>query len=112
MRPLPASTTEPAVVSRRPGRFRGESRVVVTTADGAEARGLWFAGRPALGLRPWADLDAAEPGALPAVAERLGAGASIMVAYGGDDTERALRRRVPAAATPLGLALLRPAAGG
>ena len=30
-----------------------------------------------------------------------------MVAYGGDDTERALRRRVPAAATPLGLALLR-----
>ena len=106
MRPLPASTAEPACVSRRPGRFRGESRVVVTTADGAEARGLWFAGRPALGLRPWADLDAAEPGALLAVAERLGPGGSIMVAYGGDDTERALRRRVPAAATPLGLALL------
>jgi hypothetical protein len=30
-----------------------------------------------------------------------------MVGYGGDDTERALRRRVPPAATPLGLALLR-----
>ena len=35
-----------------------------------------------------------------------------MVAYGGDETEHALRRRVPPAATPLGLALLVPAAGG
>jgi hypothetical protein len=30
-----------------------------------------------------------------------------MVGYEGDDTERALRRRVPPAATPLGLAMLR-----
>jgi hypothetical protein len=30
-----------------------------------------------------------------------------MVRYGDDDTERALRTRVPPAATPLGLALLR-----
>ncbi len=30
----------------------------------------------------------------------------MMVAYEGDETERALRRRVPAAATPLGLAML------
>ena len=30
-----------------------------------------------------------------------------MVGYEDDDTERALRRRVPPAATPLGLALLR-----
>ena len=30
-----------------------------------------------------------------------------MIGYEGDDTERALRRRVPPAATPLGLAMLR-----
>jgi hypothetical protein len=30
-----------------------------------------------------------------------------MVAYEGDDTERALRRKVPPAATPVGLAMLR-----
>jgi hypothetical protein len=106
MRPPPASTGELAVLARRPGRFGGESRVVIA-AGGARARGLWFGGRPALGLRPWVDLDAADPDALPAIARALGPGASIMVGYGGDDTERALRRRVPAAATPLGLALLR-----
>jgi hypothetical protein len=80
---------------------------VLIAAGGARARGLWFAGRPAAGVRPWADLDEADADALPAIARALGPGASIMVRYGGDDTERALRRRVPAAATPLGLALLR-----
>ena len=40
-------------------------------------------------------------------ARALGEGASLMVGYQADDTERALRRRVPPAATPLGLALLR-----
>ena len=48
-----------------------------------------------------------DPGILTEVARRLGPGASIMVAYEGDETERALRRRVPPAATPLGLELLR-----
>jgi hypothetical protein len=107
MRPPPASTDELTVLARHPGRFRDESRVVVITAGGARAHGLWFAGRPAVGLRPWADLDTADPGALPAFARALGPGASIMVGYGADETERALRRRVPPAATPLGLALLR-----
>jgi hypothetical protein len=106
MKPPPASTAELVVLERRPGRFRGESRVVVMATNGARAQGLWFAGRPAAGLRPWADLDTAEPDALPAVAAALGPGGSIMVAYGGDETEHALRRRVPPAATPLGLALL------
>jgi hypothetical protein len=40
------------------------------------------------------------------LAAALGPGASVMVAYGRDTTERALRRKVPPAATPLGLALL------
>ena len=107
MRHPPVSTDELTVLAQRPGRFRGESRIVVTAAGGARACGLWFAGRPTVGLRPWADLDTAEPDALPAIAQALGPGASIMVGYGADETERALRRRVPPAATPLGLALLR-----
>ena len=60
---------------------------------------------PRRGLRPWADLDVADPGALPP-SPRVGPGGSIMVAYGVDETEGALRRRVPPAATPLGRALI------
>jgi hypothetical protein len=37
----------------------------------------------------------------------VGPGGSIMVAYERDETERALRRKVPPPATPLGLAMLR-----
>jgi hypothetical protein len=103
--PSPA-TADLTFLTRRPGRFQGESRVVVAAGGGSEARGLWFAGRPDLGLRPWVDLEQADPGALPAIAAALGPGASIMVRYGDDETERALRVRVPPAATPLGLALL------
>src|SRR5687768_14028060 len=99
----PVSTGELTVLARRPGRFPGESRVVVG-ANGARASGLWFCGRPASGLRPWADLDGADAGALRPIAQALGPGGSIMVRYGADETERALRRRVPPAATPLGVA--------
>ena len=97
--PSPA-TAEVTVLARRPGRFAGESRVVVG-ADGARAHGLWFDGCPAAGLRPWVDhdLDRADGGVLGPIALALGPGASIMVGYGGDETERALRRRVPPAAT-------------
>jgi hypothetical protein len=56
----PASTAELEVLARRPGRFADESRVVLIAAGGARARGLWFAGRPAAGARPWADLDEAD----------------------------------------------------
>jgi hypothetical protein len=95
-------------LERRPGRTAGEQRVVIATDDGQPAaRGLWFAGRAAAGLRPWADLVVAEPAVLPQVAAALGQGASLMVAYEADETEAALRRRVPPAATPLGIALLR-----
>jgi hypothetical protein len=81
--------------------------VVIATGDGRRAaHGLWFAGRPAAGLRRWADLVVTDLDVLPEIAQELGPGASLMVAYEGDDTERALRRRVPAAATPLGLAML------
>jgi hypothetical protein len=95
-------------LERRPGRAVGEERVVIGDDAGRPAaRGLWFHGRPAAGLRPWADLVVDDPSVLPGVAAALGPGGSLMVAYGGDETERALRRRVPPAATPLGLALLR-----
>ena len=95
-------------LERRPGRTAEEERVVLATDDGRPAaQGLWFGGNPAAGLRPWADLVVTEPEVLPEVARTLGEGASLMVGYQGDDTERALRRRVPPAATPLGLALLR-----
>jgi hypothetical protein len=57
-------------------------------------------------VRPWADLVVHDLAILPALARRLGPGAALMVANGADETERALRRRVPPAATPLGLALL------
>ena len=94
-------------LDRQRGRTAGEERVVIGTDDGRPAaRGLWFAGRTAAGLRKWADLVVTDLDILPAVAEELGPGASLMIAYEGDDTERALRRRVPAAATPLGLAML------
>jgi hypothetical protein len=94
-------------LERRPGRAAGEERVVLATDDGRPAaHGLWFGGNPTAGLRPWADLVVTEPAVLPEVARALGEGASLMVGYEGDDTERALRRRVPPAATPLGLAML------
>lgn len=92
---------------RRPGRTVGEERVEVLTDDGRlAARGLWFLGRAGGGLRPWVDLVVYELAVLSEIAARLGPGASLMVAYERDETERALRRRVPAPATPLGLALL------
>jgi hypothetical protein len=88
-----------------PGRFAGEVRVAFTDATGARAHGLWSAGHG--GVRPWVDLHDADPGLLVQIARLLGPGGSIMVAYGVGETEQALRRKVPPAATPLGLALLR-----
>ena len=82
--------------------------MVIANADGVPAaEGLWFSGRPAEGIRPWADLVVRDPSVLAEVARAVGAGGSVMVAYEGDDTQRALRRKVPPAATPLGFALLR-----
>lgn len=95
-------------LERLPGRAVGEEWVVIADDDGrSAAQGLWFGGNPSAGLRPWADLVVTEPAILPDVARELGPGGSLMVRYEGDATERALRRRVPPAATPLGLALLR-----
>jgi hypothetical protein len=101
--PPPAELT---VHTHGRGRFAGETRVTLNTPRGQRAHGLWSAGRPADGVRPWVDLADADLGVLAPVARALGPGGAIMVAYGADDTERALRRKVPAAATPLGLALL------
>ena len=87
-----------------PGRFRGEARVLLTNGRGGRAHGLWARARP--GLRPWVDLYEADLDLLEPIARALGPGAAIMVAYGPGETERALRRKVPPAATPLGIALL------
>jgi hypothetical protein len=81
--------------------------VVVAGPDGKPAgHGLWFHGRSSAGVRPWADLVVRDLAVIPAVAASLGPGGSLMVAYEGDETERALRRKVPPPATPVGLALL------
>lgn len=81
--------------------------MVIATDDGKPvAHGLWFTARPNSGLRAWADLVVSDLGVLPEIAAALDPGSSLMVAYEGDETEKALRRRVPPAATPLGLAML------
>ena len=95
---------------RRHGPFEPHrlprDEMVLFTSRGEAARGLWCDGAPRLGLRPWADPVVADVRALPAIARRVGPGGSIMVAYGVGQTEAALRRRVPPAATPLGRALI------
>jgi hypothetical protein len=81
---------------------------VTLSLDGATpaASGLLNRGTPARGIRPWADLVVADLGVLPAIVDWVGRGGAVMVAYNLDDTERALRHRVPPAATRIGLALL------
>jgi hypothetical protein len=82
--------------------------VIIAGPDGKRAAfGLWFSGRPSAGIRPWADLVVVDLAMIPEVVETLGPGGSLMVAYEGDETERALRRKVPPAATPVGLAMLK-----
>ncbi|HYY45201.1 MAG TPA: DUF1122 family protein [Actinomycetota bacterium] len=94
-------------LERRPGRTAGEERVVLANDDGAPAaRGLWFRGRPS-GIKPWVDLAVDDHSIIADVVSALGPGASVMIAYQGDETERTLRRRVPPAATPLGIELLK-----
>jgi hypothetical protein len=102
---LPA-TDDLVFLRRTRGRVSGEERVELAGIGGSRAHGLWFAGRPGAGLRAWADLVVDDPAILASVAARLGPGGALMVAYHGDATERALRRRVPPAATSLGLALI------
>jgi hypothetical protein len=93
---------------RRAGRTAGEEWVELSTDDGrVAARGLWFSGRRESGLRPWADLVVNDLSVLPEITATLGPGSSLMVAYEADETERALRRRTPPAATPLGYEMLR-----
>lgn len=102
------TASELRFLERREGRTKGEERVVLAGPDGeTAAEGLWFHGRHAHGIRPWADLVVHDVGVIPALCEALGPGGSLMVAYEADATERALKRRVPPAATPLGLELLR-----
>ena len=104
---MSAPTSGLHVLESRPGRVPGERRVVIAGPDGRPAgSGLWRDGSSADGIRPWADLVLEDNTVLDALAAALGPGGSVMVASGADATERALRRKVPPAATPLGLALL------
>jgi hypothetical protein len=103
---LPDADAELTFLRRARGRASGEERVELAGPAGSHAHGLWFAGRPGAGLHAWADLVVDGPAILAPVAARLGPGGALMVAYHADATERALRRRVPPAATPLGLALI------
>jgi hypothetical protein len=90
------------------GAARG-GRVAVDIRRGGEpvGDGVWFTGDSTAGLAAWADVRLGDLAVVDALVRALGPGASLMVSYGGGDpTERALRRRVPPAATPLGRAML------
>ncbi|HET6950440.1 MAG TPA: DUF1122 family protein [Acidimicrobiales bacterium] len=94
-------------IDRRPGRWPGEERVTLIVDGIAPAVwGLVNRGRSAGGVRSWADLVVADRAVPADVVDWVGPGRSVMVAYNADETERALRRGVPPAATPAGLALL------
>ena len=94
------------------GRFPEERDAVLYTAAGETpaARIKHFAGRRSAGVAPWLEATAlADDGfaaeLVRALADVLPPGGYLMVGYGDDETERALKRRVPPAATPLGKAL-------
>lgn len=95
-------------LERSEGRTADEERVVLAGPGGdPAARGLWFHGRPTDDIKPWADLIVDDVRVIEPVARALGPGGSLMVAYEADETEMALKRKVPPPATPVGLELLR-----
>jgi hypothetical protein len=96
------------------GRFPEELDAVVRAGNG-EAPAIrlkYFAGRRSAGVLPWIEAfvardedDAYRAELVAALAALLPPGGYLMVGYGDDETERALKRGVPPAATPLGKAL-------
>ena len=72
----------------------------------------YFAGRPSAHIPPWievslrADDECLVADIVAVLADLLPPGGRLMLIYGNDETERGLQRGFPAAATPLGHALL------
>jgi hypothetical protein len=96
------------------GRFPEELDAVVLAGDGDRPaiRLKYFRGRPSAGVVPWIEASVARREGeayraelVAALADLLPPGGYLMVAYGDDETERGLKRRFPAAVTPLGKAL-------
>jgi hypothetical protein len=93
------------------GRFPEERNAVIYLDDSPVIRLKRFAGRRSAAVNPWIEatlVEAEEPFAaelVQALAELLPPGGYLMVGYGDDETERGLKRRFPAVATPLGKAL-------
>jgi hypothetical protein len=94
------------------GRFPEERDAVVAAGDeeGAVARVKYFGGRASARVRPWIEARLLRDEQLAAelvraLADLLPPGGYLMVGYGDDETERALKRRVPPVASPLGKAL-------
>ena len=96
----------------RRGRFPEESDALVYAADGEQpvVRLKYFAGRPSAGVRPWIEASVPREEAFAveivrALADLLPPGGYLMLGYGDDETEQALKRLVPPVASPLGKAL-------
>ena len=98
----------------RPGRFPEERDALLLAGNDERpvARLKHFAGRPSAEVRPWieATVDTGDEGfaaeLVAHLADLLPPGGYLMVGYGGDETERGLKRRFPPVVTPLGKALL------
>ena len=98
------------VAELKRGRFPEEEDAVLDAGGRDVARVKHFAGRPSAGVKPWIEArfdgdDALTPELVRLLADLLPPGGYLMVGYGNDETERALKRRVPPAASPLGKAL-------
>jgi hypothetical protein len=99
------------VADRKRGRFPEEEDAVLCLDNRRVAHVKHFRGRASARVNPW--IEASLVGAdealaaelVRALAELLPPGGYVMVGYGDDETERALKRRFPPVATPLGKAL-------
>lgn len=102
------------MVEVRSGRYPEERDALVAVGEEQDPsiHVKHFTGRPAERAPPW--IEAALPGdderfateVVVALAAMLPPGGHLMLVYGDDETERGLKRGFPAAATPLGRALV------
>jgi hypothetical protein len=109
----PTSRGPLRLASVTPGRFPEERDAVLCAGESERpvAHLKHFAGRPSAAVRPWIEalVEREDEGFLGelvrALAGLLPAGSHLMVGYGDDETERALKRRFPPPVTPVGKAL-------